>query len=219
MSKLNILFNKNKTPEVAKAETKQPDNSGKSALAAALAGAKTSKPTGGLKLNLKLPQSQPAQPKVEEKNDKDLAKVLASVKKEKEPEVVDEQNEDEEGEEKEETSTDISADEFVYEGQPEAFSDPAMQEIKDALEVLKNSFDEPNILATAMSNCISVLQRHPDMQDNLGPEDVGLLVRALRNSYSSVSTTKMTRKEKRMRNAAEVEEASDALAELLGAAR
>ena len=103
-------------------------------------------------------------------------------------------------------SQDITDQEFNSPEQKEAFEKQEMENIKEALKILEDSLDDKELVSDAVRYIFQHVQQHPFLADMLAPEDIGLMVRGLRNSYASVVAKKSERSNKRATNAAKVDE-------------
>ena len=108
----------------------------------------------------------------------------------------------------------ISAEEFTHESQPEAYSDKHVRALKDALENLAGAFQFPEQIPDAIRLVGNQIREHPALCKIMAPEDWGLMVRGMRESYAVVIQKKDDRRGKKAEKAADEAEADKILAEL-----
>lgn len=82
-----------------------------------------------------------------------------------------------------------------------------------AIGILHGVFDNPEIVMNATKNILRSLRDNPQFSNFLVPEDTGMMVRALRNSYGLVASSKTVSKEKRKTK----QDSIDAVADEIGA--
>jgi len=110
-----------------------------------------------------------------------------------------------------EDEPEVSSKEFQYDSQKEKYSSEEVKEIQAALETLKNSIDQPEIVGQALRSIMHDMQTNPNLVDLLAPEDIGLMVRGLRESYGVAIAKKQQYKSKRKRTEEEVDNTIDEL--------
>ena len=86
-----------------------------------------------------------------------------------------------------------SAEEFHSDDQPDNFNEQITTELKNSVEILKESFENRELVSEALKNIMLLLRKHDFLKDMLLPEDCGAMVKALRLSYGKVITIKNTR--------------------------
>lgn len=82
-----------------------------------------------------------------------------------------------------------------------------------AIGILHGVFDNPEIVMNATKNILRSLRDNPQFNNFLVPDDIGMMVRALRNSYGLVASSKTVSKEKRKTK----QDSIDAVADEIGA--
>lgn len=88
-------------------------------------------------------------------------------------------------------------DQFNHPTMLEQFTPEAVDSFRDSIQMLRDSFEHPELVANATRNILITLRENPNFIDILLPEDYGLMVRGLRESYGQVATSKTVNKEKR----------------------
>ena len=106
-------------------------------------------------------------------------------------------------------------DKFIHEEQPDKFEQEQVEKIKNALEILKNSLDDPDLVSEAIKNILTHLQEHPFLSDILAPEDLGMMVRGLRKSYGITIAKKKGKAKKKAANQADVDEVASMLSDMV----
>lgn len=82
-----------------------------------------------------------------------------------------------------------------------------------AIGILHGVFDNPEIVMNATKNILRSLRDNPQFNNFLVPDDIGMMVRALRNSYGLIASSKTVSKEKRKTK----QDSIDAVADEIGA--
>lgn len=103
------------------------------------------------------------------------------------------------------TPPQISAKQFQHEKQPDKFTDEAAKQLHDAFQMIRDALlaEEPGMIGQAIPYIYQTLRENPHLKDILLPEDVGLMVRAIRTQYGNVVTQKQEKKTKRATKASE----------------
>lgn len=104
------------------------------------------------------------------------------------------------------------AREFHYEHQGAEFSQQDADEFRASLEILKNNLDNPSVVGSAIRHVMTTLQEHPGFATILLPEDVGMMVRGLRQSYQTAVVIKQTKAKKTVVKNESVDAALDMMA-------
>lgn len=107
-----------------------------------------------------------------------------------------------------------AAKDFQSADQPDTYNDKHVEEFKQALDILKNSIDNKELIADALKHIMVNLKRHVFLQDILLPEDCQLMVRGLRESYGVTIAKKQTKRTKKETNSQDVDAVLDQLADL-----
>jgi hypothetical protein len=81
----------------------------------------------------------------------------------------------------------------------EKVPDAERAEFSKSLEVLRASFENPDLVANATSNLLLSLKRNPQFVGVLAPEDIGMMARALRTSRNIAQIARGTNKAKASR--------------------
>ena len=95
-----------------------------------------------------------------------------------------------------ETQPEISADEYNFEDQPEKLQEAVVADVKKSLALLADNINNKELVGQAVKSVLSDLQKHDFLRDILQPEDLGLMVRGLRESYGRAVQQKTERKKK-----------------------
>jgi len=95
------------------------------------------------------------------------------------------------------SSLSISADEYNFDDQPEKYTRAQVQNLHNALQLIETHIGDKEIIGDAVKNVLQLLQETPELCEILRPENGGLMVRALRESYGVVIQKKSERKGKR----------------------
>jgi hypothetical protein len=108
----------------------------------------------------------------------------------------------------------IDAATYNHPSQPDALTEEAAKQFREALDVLKNSFDHKELVGNAIKHALNILKKHPQFRTILAPEDCQLMVRSLRASYGFAVTVKTEKKEKKQTKAKQVDEVTKLLDEV-----
>lgn len=109
-----------------------------------------------------------------------------------------------------ETATNLS--QYQHPDQPETAEPDATQNFKENLALLQAAFgQDKDAVAANVRNCMVYLQDHPELRDILQPEDVQIMVRGLRTSYSGISSAKRNKKTTKVATNKDVDEVVDLL--------
>lgn len=103
---------------------------------------------------------------------------------------------------------------FDHITQVDSLTQEQVESFKANLEVLAETVDDREMVGMALKSLVSSLRENPIFAEILHPEDFGLMVRALRNSYGVAITKKTEKKETKSKKAAEVALAVEELAGL-----
>lgn len=106
-----------------------------------------------------------------------------------------------EGEEEAVVGAEITAAEFTHPSQPDIMDAAVVKEMRDALEVLQTALlqdvADTQTIRMSVTYIIDSLQKDPKLKNHLHPEDIGLMVRSIRETYGMAIVTKTTRRGKR----------------------
>ena len=92
---------------------------------------------------------------------------------------------------------DTSAEAFNDPSQPEKIDKPGMEAIREALNILEANITDKDLVAQSVRNVMLSLSTDPNLKDLLAPEDIGIMVRGLRESYGVAIVKKDGRRKKR----------------------
>lgn len=81
------------------------------------------------------------------------------------------------------TGAPISAEQFQYKTQPDLMGKDDAEQFKVNLNMLRESFMHKDLIAPVIRRILVDLDSHPEFEEFLAPEDCGLMVRMLRQSY------------------------------------
>ena len=114
-----------------------------------------------------------------------------------------------------ETATAVSevnanAQNYHYAEQADACDDAVLQTFYEQMHRIANSFDDPQ-LPYMLKEIREYLNEHEECQQVIAPEDIGLLVKALRASYKQAVTKKTAGNKKRAKANTKVDEIVSAL--------
>jgi len=108
-----------------------------------------------------------------------------------------------------------AAKDFQSADQPDEYTDTHVAELKQALDILKGSMGgNKELVADALKNILISLKRHTFLSDILLPEDCGLMVAGLRESYGVTIAKKQTKQKKRDATAQDVDAVLDQLIDI-----
>lgn len=107
-----------------------------------------------------------------------------------------------------------AAKDFQSPDQPDQYTDAHIAELKQSLDILKNSIDNKELVADALKHIMISLKKHTFLNNILLPEDCQLMVAGLRESYGVTIAKKQTKKKKRDSTTQDVDEVLDQLADL-----
>ncbi len=116
--------------------------------------------------------------------------------------------------EKIDASVSLTAAEFNMEGQPENFNEIQIADIKEKLDLLSSNIDNKTIVQNALKIILGQMKKHEFLKGILMPEDCGLMVRAMRESYGRTLTVKKERSATRQTNRDTVDSVLDELSEV-----
>ncbi len=108
----------------------------------------------------------------------------------------------------------VAAKDFQSPDQPDQYTDVHVVEFKQSLDILKNSISNKELVSDALKNILTNLKKHTFLNDLLLPEDCGLMVASLRESYGVTIAKKQTKKTKRDTTAQDVDQVLDQLADV-----
>lgn len=111
---------------------------------------------------------------------------------------------------------DIDISDFVFDEQPDNFSPEAIDKMNSAMDILKNSMDNKEMVGQAITIIMKTMQEHEFLKDIMRehPHHLGLMVQGLRESYGSVIAKKSATKTKRRESAEKVEKTLDMLQDI-----
>lgn len=93
---------------------------------------------------------------------------------------------------------------------------PVDQEtFRAAVGILHGVFDNPEIVMNATKNILRSLRDNPQFNTFLVPEDIGMMVRALRSSYGLVASSKTVAKDKRKSKQSSIDDVAAEIGALL----
>ncbi len=107
-----------------------------------------------------------------------------------------------------------AAKDFQSEDQPDQYTDVHVAELKQALDVLKNSISNKELVADALSHIMRGLKKYTFLSDILLKEDCQLMVAGLRESYGVTIAKKQSKSKKRTANIQDVDEVLDQLSDI-----
>lgn len=96
----------------------------------------------------------------------------------------------------------------------EAVSPEDLSKLQLNITALKESFDHPEIVGTAIKNVMIFLQQNPALINSMLPDDMGAMVIALRESYGRTVQKKTEKSAKKTENKKNQEEVDDFLDDL-----
>lgn len=108
-----------------------------------------------------------------------------------------------------ETPAVISADEFIFESQPDKFSDEEVQDLREALDIVVNNIEHKDLVGDAMRNVMQMIAANPNLKDLMMPQDIGIMTRALRINYGVLIEKKTERSTKTSQAKKDVKEVAD----------
>ncbi len=111
-------------------------------------------------------------------------------------------------------SEEDAAKDFQSVDQPDQYTDVHVAELKQALDILKNSIGNKELVADALSHIMRGLKKHTFLSDILLPEDCQLMVAGLRESYGVTIAKKQSKSKKRTANIQDVDEVLDQLSDI-----
>ena len=111
----------------------------------------------------------------------------------------------------------VDAEEFVHESQPASYPPEALDNLQIALAQLEASFGtRKEAVADAIRLVGAQIQEHPALCKIMKPEEWGIFVTGLRESYGTAIVKKSERREKSSKKQADVDEAVSVLAGIDG---
>lgn len=106
------------------------------------------------------------------------------------------------------------AKEFQHADQPEKFKEETIKKLKENLKKLEDNIGDKEFVTDAISFIMKSLRQHDFLKDIMKPQDIGLMVRGLRESYGVVIKKKETRAKKVTEKQQKESELLDKLSEL-----
>lgn len=104
--------------------------------------------------------------------------------------------------------------EFVNPQQPDNLPPEAVKLLQENLEILRNSFgNNKEMVGSALANLVNHIKKYDFLAGLLAPEDMGLMVAALRDNYGVVIQKKEGRANKRASSKKEVDDLAAELGE------
>lgn len=110
--------------------------------------------------------------------------------------------------------TNITAAEFNHPSQKAAIPSKDVESFKESIAVLHGSFENKELISAAIANVLGSLKANPNLREILAYEDVGMMVRALRESYGVAVNTKAAKATKTKKASAEQSEIMEMLSDL-----
>lgn len=107
------------------------------------------------------------------------------------------------------------AKEFNHSAMTEKMSSQNEEAFKAAIEVLHNCISDIELARNATVNILRGLHENPNFVKFLVPEDCGLMVRNLRESYGLVASSKIAKNEKKAAKATTIENLANEIGEIL----
>lgn len=101
--------------------------------------------------------------------------------------------------------TDIELTGINHDSQPEKFNEKTVAQFKAAVKTVHEHVDDKGLIGDAIKNVLSMLEEHDFLKKIVQPQDIGMMVRGLRENYGVVIQKKQTRTTKRRAGAEEVE--------------
>lgn len=111
-------------------------------------------------------------------------------------------------------SEEASANEFNSEDQPDEFQQAEIDNIREKLQLLEDNIDDKDIVQNALKIILTRTHEHEFLQGIFHPEDLGIMVRAMRESYGVTVTVKKQRSTKRKQVAQDVADVMDEISDL-----
>lgn len=112
------------------------------------------------------------------------------------------------------TPPSIDEKEFQFPHQPEAYTPEQVGQIKGALELLANSMNNREMVGQSVYHLLHQIKQNPKLSAILAPEDLGLMVRGLRQSYGVVVQKKTENRSKRQAKVEDVDKLVDDLSSM-----
>lgn len=106
------------------------------------------------------------------------------------------------------------AAEFNSEDQADKFQQAEIDNIREKLQLLEDNIDDKDIVQNALKIILTRTHEHEFLQGIFHPEDLGLMVRAMRESYGVTVTVKKQRSTKRKQVAQDVSDVMDEISDL-----
>lgn len=90
-----------------------------------------------------------------------------------------------------------SVSHFNHPTQPDAMPASIEEDLKRSLDIIKLQFEDRALVGQAIPHIMRSLQENPNLRALLAPEDIGLMVRGLRECYGVAVTVKVEKKAKK----------------------
>lgn len=90
-----------------------------------------------------------------------------------------------------------AAKQFSHDEQPEGYTQEEVEHVRNAFKLLEANMDNKEALASCVRTVVSTLQANPNTREILRPEDLGLMVRGLRQSAGILASKKQARATKK----------------------
>jgi hypothetical protein len=110
--------------------------------------------------------------------------------------------------------TKVNVDDFNHPDMAQKFTPGDMNGIQEALEILRTSIDNLELVGNATRNILLSIKEHPEFADILRPEDCQLMIRGLRESHGITVSSKIANKEKKTKNSESVQSVSDMIGDI-----
>lgn len=98
----------------------------------------------------------------------------------------------------------------------EDLNDKDLQDFKASIQNLHDSFENPSQIVNAVRYVLMGLREHPDFKGILKPEDLGAMVKGLRESHGLVAAIKHVNKDKKSESKKKSSEMDDLVSGIAG---
>lgn len=109
------------------------------------------------------------------------------------------------------TDAELSEADIIHASQLEGFDQDALDEYQTNLSILRESLGDQELVGQAIANLLQSMQQHSFLAKVLRPQDGGVMIRALRESYGVVIAKKSERSTKKAEKSKKIDDIASEL--------
>lgn len=100
----------------------------------------------------------------------------------------------------------VDAETYKHSTQLDAVQEQELASLQGAIDLLRDHMDVPDLVGDSIRNVMTLIQARPYLAELMRPEDMGALVRGLRESYGVVIQKKQENRSKRAKSVQKADE-------------